>query len=228
MPTGGTLSCIAESPQVFHADPMEPWKTAAPNWWTARNYSITRRNSYSPRKYGYRWMKHDMQKQRLQVFPKDDGKLAGVQKKGLSILWVKRERRYDRGEVRPEAEKTWAGDAAADNWDRILDFGGHCDAAASCAAADNVILSFANGMTYECGGATRPSGGAAAVGQPALPARRVGPRRRPPRHDREHRLHLLEPIPVASGRVRDPPRRHRAAVVPHWSLNFVGDPIFEG
>ena len=87
----------------------------------------------------------------LQVFPKDDGKLNNVQKKGLSILlWVKRERRYTAAvTVRPEAERTWTGDAAADNWDRILDFGGHCDAAASCAAADNVILSFANGMTYE-------------------------------------------------------------------------------
>ena len=71
-----------------------------------------------------------MQKQRLQVFPKDDGKLNNVQKKGLSILlWVKRERRYTTAvTVRPEAEKTWTGDAASDNWDRILDFGGHCDA----------------------------------------------------------------------------------------------------
>ena len=94
----------------------------------------------------HRWTKHAMQKQRLQVFPKDDGKLTNVQKKGLSILlWVKRERRYTTAvTVRPEAEKTWTGDAASDNWDRILDFGGHCDAAASCAAADNVILSFAN------------------------------------------------------------------------------------
>ena len=58
-----------------------------------------------------------MQKQRLQVFPKDDGKLNNVQKKGLSILlWVKRERRYTTAvTVRPEAEKTWTGDAAADD-----------------------------------------------------------------------------------------------------------------
>ena len=44
-------SCIAESPQVFHADPMEPWKTAAPNWWTARNYSShTAQFLFTPRK----------------------------------------------------------------------------------------------------------------------------------------------------------------------------------
>ena len=173
-----------------------------------------------------------MQKQRLQVFPKDDGKLNNVQKKGLSILlWVKRERRYTTAvTVRPEAEKTWTGDAAADNWDRILDFGGHCDAAASCAAADNVILSFANGMTYEVwrGDKTFPEARQRlSVNLPFPPGEWVHVA---VLHDMTENTAFIfwNQIPVASGQVHLP----RAGVERPSCLigrsNFVGDPIFRG
>ena len=38
---------------------------------------------------------------------------------------------------------------ASNDWDRVIDFGATCETASACAAADNIVLSFARGMTYE-------------------------------------------------------------------------------